>query len=277
MASSFEFKRKSLENIIENLLCYKCKAVPGTVEKQKNRYVCMNAHQLCEDCKSKCDCGSQVGNRPNPLVHQILKDLPVYCPHYKTGCREMLMQVKDLEDHQMDCVFREVYCPEIGCNGKIVFKDISDHFSESHDSESWLNQEGKSIQSNVGLQLESKRWKMSLGNIEFFPILCKSTENGLLYSWIYILGSRFDAKNYAYTVSVTGKNGYKSTIHENVRPLDDAAKDIIAEKAVFTIGLEFVKKLRGDNKEWPIEVTIHALKEEVKDKDEESGVEDESD
>ena len=238
----------------------------------------MNAHQLCEDCKSKCDCGSQVGNRPNPLVHQILKDLPVYCQHYKTGCREMLMQVKDLEDHQMDCAFREVYCPAIGCqtcHGKIVFKDISDHFSESHDSVSWLNQEGRSIQSNVGLPFESKRWKMPPGNIEFFPVLWVS--NGLLYSWIYILGSHFDAKNYAYTISMTGKNGYKSTIHENVRPLDDAAKDIIAEKAVFSIGIEFFKKLRGDKKESPIEVTIHALKEEVKDKDEESGVEDESD
>ena len=142
-------------------------------------------------------------------------------------------------------------------------------------AESWLNQEGKSIQSNVGLQMESKRLKMSPGNIDFFPILCKSTENGILYAWIYVLGSRFDAKNYAYTISVTGKNGYKSTIHENVRPLDDPAAVLIAEKAVFTIGLEFVKKLRGANKEWPIEVTIHALKEEIKDK--ESGVKDESD
>ena len=179
MASSFEFKRKLLENIIENLLCYKCKAAPGFFDKEKNRYVCMNAHQLCEDCKSKCDCGSKVGNRPNPLVHQILKDLPVYCPHYKTGCREMVMQAKDLEDHQIDCVFREVYCPGIGCYEKVVFKDISDHFSQSH-AESWLNQEGKSIQSNFGLQMESKRWKMSPGNIDFFPILCKSTENGFL-------------------------------------------------------------------------------------------------
>ena len=34
---SLEFKRKSLENVIESLLCYKCKAVPGPDEKQKNR------------------------------------------------------------------------------------------------------------------------------------------------------------------------------------------------------------------------------------------------
>ena len=95
MASSFEFKRKSLENVIESLLCYKCKAVPGAAEKQKNRYVCLDySHQLCEECKSECDCGSVVGKRPNPVVHQMLKDLPIYCPHYKTGCREIFMETK---------------------------------------------------------------------------------------------------------------------------------------------------------------------------------------
>jgi hypothetical protein len=46
---------------------------------------------------------------------------------------------------------------------------------------------------------------------------------------------------------------------------------------LFIIGGEFIKKLLEENQEWPIEITIHALKEEVKDKDEESGVEDETD
>ena len=102
-------------------------------------------------------------------------------------------------------------------------------------------------------------------------------ENGILYFWIYILGSRFEAQNYAYTLSVTGKNESKFTFYGHVKPLDEAAKDIIAEKSVFMIGYEFVKNLRDKNSKWPMEVTIHALKEEVKDKDEESGVEDESD
>ena len=289
MALSFEFKRKSLENIIENLLCYKCKAVSGPDEKQKNRYVCTNnAHQLCEECKSRCDCGSEVGKFPNLLVHQILKDLPTYCQHYMSGCREMFVQATDLADHQLDCVFRDVYCPDFSCQNnhrQIVFKDIADHFIADHESKSRLNTKGKLIQSNVSyvfmLRLKSqttkKNWlkKMSLCNLDFF--LSGMFENDILYFWVHILGSCFDAKNYAYTLSLTGKNGYKSTIREHVRPLDEAARDIIAEKYVFIIGGEFIKKLLEENQEWPIEITIHALKEEVKDKDEESGVEDETD
>ena len=282
MASSFEFKRKSLENIIENLLCHKCKAVPGPIEKQKNRYTCLNAHQLCEECKSECECGSQVGNLPNPLIHQILKDLPIYCQHYKTGCRQMFMQVKELEDHQLDCVYRQVYCPYILCqnsHGKIMFKDFADHFSATHGSKSSVNCKEKSIQSVVKcdflLGTEATAWlgKISFCNNNFY--ITGKRENDILCFWIYILGSCFEAQNYAYTLSVTGQNGIKSTFHDHVKPLDEAAKDILAKKSVFTIGLEFAKILRNENLKWSMDVTIHALKEEVKDK--ESGVEDESD
>jgi len=295
MASSFEFKRKSLENAIESLLCYKCKAVPGAAEKQKNRYVCLDySHQLCEECKSECDCGSVVGKRPNPVVHQMLKDLPIYCPHYKTGCRQIFMEdkgLKDWEDHQMECVFRQVNCPYTLCqdtnDGNTVFKDIAEHFTSKHDSNACMNLEGKLVKSNLshdfllstsnGKGTNIAYWlrKMSLHNIDFF--LAGRNENDILYFWIYILGSRFEAKKYAYTLSVTGKNESKFTFYGHVKPLDEAAKDIIAEKSVFMIGFEFVKTLRDENLNWPMEVTIHALKEEVKDKDEESGVEDDSD
>ena len=43
------------------------------------------------------------------------------------------------------------------------------------------------------------------------------------------------------------------------------------------IGTEIAKNSIDENGGWQMEVTIHALKEEAKDKEEESGVEDESD
>ena len=120
--------------------------------------------------------------------------------------------------------------------------------------------------------------KMSLSNTDFF--LTGKSENDMVYFWIYVLGSRFEAKNFAYTLSVTSKNGTKSLFYDNVKPLDQAATDIIAKKSAFMIGSEFAKMLRverNENMEWQMDVTIHALKEEVKDDNEESGVEDESD
>ena len=151
-----------------------------------------------------------------------------------------------------------------------------------------MNSEGESIQSNVSFACmlvlkESEKnhtWlrKMSLGNTDFF--LTGRSENDMVYFWIYVLGSRFEAKNFAYTLSVTSKSGTKSFFYDHVKPLDEGAKDIIARKSAFMIGSEFAKMLRAErneNMEWQMDVTIHALKEEVKDDNEESGVEDESD
>ena len=97
------------------------------------------------------------------------------------------------------------------------------------------------------------------------------------YFWVYIFGSPHEAKNYACTLSVNGKNGNKFTYYDYVKPLDEGSADIIAKQSLFMIGTEIAKNSRDENLEWQMEVTIHALKEEAKDKDEESGVEDGSD
>ena len=57
--------------------------------------------------------------------------------------------------------------------------------------------------------------------------------------------------------------------------MDEAADDIIAKQFAFVIGTEVVKEIRNKDNILKIEVTIHDLKEEAKDEDVESGVEDE--
>ena len=82
-----------------------------------------------------CDCGSTVGKNPNPVVHQILKDLPIFCSHYKRGCRDFFAQNEDLINYyQQGCSFREVYCPYLGgkCEEKILFKDVISHLNQKH-------------------------------------------------------------------------------------------------------------------------------------------------
>ena len=90
--------------------------------------------------------------------------------------------------------------------------------------------------------------------------------------WIYFLGSPQQVKNYAYTLSITGKTGDKFTYYGHVKPLDEGCNDIIAKPEVFVIHHSLLSSLRDENNKLPIEVTIHALKEEAKDDDMESGV-----
>ena len=51
---------------------------------------------------------------------------------------------------------------------------------------------------------------------------------------------------------------------------------LAAKQLVFMVGVEAMKELKDENDNLKIDVTIHALKEEAKDLDIESGVEDES-
>ena len=48
-------------------------------------------HQLWKKCKCECS-SSWVVKCSNPTTQQILKDLPIYFPHYKNGCLEMFLQ-----------------------------------------------------------------------------------------------------------------------------------------------------------------------------------------
>ena len=86
------------------------------------------------------------------------------------------------------------------------------------------------------------------------------------------MGSPQEVKNYAYTLSITGKTGNKFSYYDHAKPLDEGYDAIIAEQLVFAIGTEAVKSLRDENNKLPVEVTIHAFKEEAKDTDVESGV-----
>ena len=133
MATQLDYKRKTLDSIIETVQCFKCQAVPGLTNEQQNRYSCFNkSHQLCEKCKATCKCGSAVGQCPNPTTKKILKDLPAYCLHYNNGCRTIFVVADSLDDHQQGCVFRKVFCPNLQCNEKIVFKNVIEHLKQVH-------------------------------------------------------------------------------------------------------------------------------------------------
>merc|ERR1711862_468192 len=141
-----------------------------------------------------------------------------------------------------------------------------------------LLDEGIPVESNIGLSIEITKpfvRKITLSKQDFFVTLAYL--NNVVYSWVYILGSCFDAKNYAYTLTVVFRNGNKSSVYADVNTLDESTVSVISKKTVLMIRLPLIKDNFGTLEKMLIQVTIHALKEEAKDKDEESGVEDESD
>ena len=220
MATKLKDKNESLlENIIETVQCFKCQAVPGLTKEQQNRYSCVDkSHQLCEKCKTSCECGSIVGKCPNPALKLILKDLPVYCQHYNDGCRQVFLQTQaeSLDDHQKGCIFRQVNCPVVDCKEKVLFKNVIEHLKKVHENEfGFVATENKyKITFGTG-SLDSDKdgtvWipiniKIKKG-MDFFFV--GESINNIAHFWLYILSSPNEAKHYSYTLSIAGKNGSK--------------------------------------------------------------------
>merc|ERR1711962_1883086 len=138
----FRFKCNELLRMLPSLQCCVCGDVPGP--DRKNRYTCFDeSHVLCERHKTRCGCGSRVGRKPSEVLDKLLQGLPWMCQNYLKDCREIRMNVEDLNYHQQNCIFRPVFCPNSGnCQEKVVlFKDISDHLAEVHFCKSeWKSQ-----------------------------------------------------------------------------------------------------------------------------------------
>ena len=276
--AEFETKSKELLKILPDLQCHECKDVPGPSGAKKNRYNCVNeCHVLCEKHKAKCACGSLVTKRPSHVIAKILQDLPMMCQNYENGCREMNMDVVQLELHQAKCILRNVFCPSYYC--KVLFKDVNDHLVTIH----------KNTSESPMIEGQANKWMIGFatdGSVRegnWNSVKLTSTENNVLYiagciekdafhSWIYMLGSPEEVKNFSFTQSVTNKDKEKYTFSGPVYPLDKDKFAIIASEATFRIGTKAFKRSLNENMVLNIEVTIRNLKEEAKDDAVDSGV-----
>ena len=90
--------------------------------------------------------------------------------------------------------------------------------------------------------------------------------------WIYIVGSYLEAKHYSYTLTVVNNAGNKKYIHQGeVFSLD---LDEVATGSVFMMATEAAQKICEEDTNLNVNVSICNLKEEAKDDDMESGVDD---
>merc|ERR1712156_365777 len=288
--NEMDFKKRSekLKEMIDKLQCHGCKKVPAP--NDLNRYPCGQSHYLCEDCRGDCNCGSRIGvNVPSGIFKLLLEssNLPWYCQNYPKGCREIL-EKENLKDHQDECIFRPVNCPHLHCEkkGEIAFKDIIDHVYDSDEhtelkilvTEDEINTKfGRFILSLKEAETEEdglwnpKRLIFSK-NVEFFVEAI--TENRSFYVWIYIADSPYNANNYDCTIFI--ENGKKKITVEGLRvyPLDVHSDDTINGDECFSVKCSVAAQFCDQDGDLDVEIKIRNLKEEAKDDDDESGLED---
>jgi hypothetical protein len=197
-----------------------------------------------------------------------LKELLTKCKFTHNGCL-VLNILKELEVHEIDCVYRNITCPFHNCKAKNVsFIGLDKHIVARHKD---LRKIGKSKSKDIiPLSIpKPAKWipqELTFRNRSFF------TEGvyGSQYFgfWIYFHGTPEEAGHYSYGLKITGGNGNELTYKSKVTSLDQT--DMTAMDLFFLS--EVQEKLLQVDGLIHFEITLYSDMEEIKNEDVETGI-----
>ena len=126
-------------------------------------------------------------------------------------------------------------------------------------------------------RFSEEKWcpkKFTAFNKTFFEV--GILRNNLIYKWVYVLALPDEAKNYFFHAYVKNSNGENVlTYYDQVRSLVESHEEVIENENCFIIGVKQAKKfVKEDTKQVDFSMKIRNIKDEAKDEDEESGIDD---
>ena len=262
----FKAKKEIFDKAAARLACSDCKVVPKDIPIFQSG----QGDVLCSICKPN---SKLTGIFRSSVLEDLLMSLPISCKFQKNECPVVLQDRDHLSYHEEDCDFRDVLCSCQFCGERIPANQLKKHFLGKHEIDLEKTSDLVTKMSENGMYKFKE--KMGLGqflghwrNINCFRyndsktfLLHTRNCNGYNFSWLQLVGSQFEARNFEYSLKVEGPPDigefyYKGT----ARSIDD-------EKNYKTLlGLSIphgaVKMLVQDD-HYDIEVKIIDLKAEV--------------
>lgn len=291
--TSVDLQPETYEELMAEVQCFSCKGIPGPGPGPWNSYRCLdNCHSLCLDCsypidfeeaddkRGICPCGSKI--RPNPCnMTQILvrmKIIPWFCCHYANGCREVFQEESALSDHQDECIYRNLKCCDPVCDKEVLFKDFLDHYSACRPEELRVfNTEKITVSYFARLCAANENMSYFPDRIEAhgstFFFVCR-VDNDYYRMWMLMHSSSDDAlKNYEWRLQVKSGDDEEFVFRGKPFSTDRHYEHVIEKQDGFAIGIKKAVEIQERlGNIFEVEIEIRNLKEEVKDKDMESGV-----
>ena len=235
---------------------------------------------MCEKDKTQCPCGSNVGKSPSPIVAKLLQDLPWMCNNFKSGCREIKEKTEELEKHQRNCIYRQIFCPDVSCKEKLLFLDLEYHFlaTTAHKNiieinvdyvpEHELNSTGPgnvkqkllkwNCNYNTNFEHPEMTWGLykvttSDGDVFFQSAYFK---NSTFYTWTYVFGSEDDRRVYQSRHMVKSKFGEVFIYRGCPHTLDMPKNKIIVADFAFKMGVFAGRRSLDDNGNLNVETIV---------------------
>ena len=310
---ALELKKKLFLDLIEEFQCYICKALPSTTVTKF--YRCMNHHLVCAFClgsKSCCEppqlscpqcsrkkpplvncCADPYGYsayksvtehqrddyKECTLVQKILKQWQLLvCIFYKNGCREINFKNVLLE-HQKECNFRDIKCPDITCLKMIPFTSFADHMRSNHGRSIDIEMEygtKTNFKRSIPTTFKTLRPKLiSLNGLTFIEMWYN--KDNTMYVWIYLLGDPIEAQRFQYHIHLKKEFGKEFTFFGKVKSINEGYRgygNILKDENTCVTSTEMIKRYLNDMGQLEYTLKIRNLKEEVKDDNCESGIDD---
>ena len=141
----------------------------------------------------------------------------------------MEMEKETLKEHEAECGYRKVPCPQTRCEKLILFTSIGEHFNSSHKEVFKLSTSRLGVLINdKNMEKENYNWTLmywkDANGMEFYPCLVK--RNGSWYFWIKVKADPVTAAK--FEVSVKSFNSqFKIKLTGPVHPVDMTVKDIL--------------------------------------------------
>lgn len=179
---------------------------------------------------------------------------------------------------QVNNFIRCQYCNKVFCNrGRSSALNYRQYTCAYHQ----CNEAGNVVAlANIAVTVDAasfEKWlpkKFTAFNKTFFEV--GLIRNKFIYKWIYVLGLPDEAKNFYFHANVQNENGENvHAYYDQVRSLVESPDEVMENENCFIIGLKNAKKFvkRGTNSV-DVSLKIRNLKDEAKDDDEESGIDD---
>jgi hypothetical protein len=255
MPSKDEPENEKTHGILECPICLELPVKPI--------YQCSNGHLICKLCHSKVKlcpvCRAPLSSTTplrnltaehfldtidnNDTASQYKEALPsgrstamasLLCKYKEHGCSLKPRTNGELIQHQIECKYRLVFCPDLRCSKKIPLAKLFVHINDDHPADDFT----KLAKSNVNFSLVIKPahyqdetfWKpaiMSVGHSKFFRE-CRRTIDGQWYFWIYMEGSAEEASQFSATIKLfnSKKEEVLSLKCCSVLALDVSPKDV---------------------------------------------------
>lgn len=161
------------------------------------------------------------------MAEKLVALVPTLCKFNDNGC-SMAMPLRKRLGHEQICTFRDVLCPY--CIKTITFSGMLDHVDTRHYD---VGLKGSRICDFFEVEDDtlSASWSYDLGrmfcrNQHFFAVMHRDQSTKMWYMWVYILGTREDAKKYYYKINIVDEPNMLAFCG-NVISIDETAETVI--------------------------------------------------